>query len=49
MFFLGKRERGIQKPEKDLEEQRKLMDKALEDKNNKGFSFFVFLFLNLSL
>lgn len=36
IYLKGKRERGIQKPEKDLEEQRKLMDKALEDKNNKG-------------
>lgn len=40
MFLLGKRERVIQKPEKDLEEQTNLMDYALEHKNNKGFSFF---------
>lgn len=42
MFLLGKRERVIQKPEKDLEEQTNLMDYALENKNNKGFSFFLY-------
>lgn len=35
-FFKRKRERVIQKPEKDLEEQTNLMDYALEHKNNKG-------------
>lgn len=47
-FFLGKRERGIQKQEKDLEEQKNLMDNALENKNKKGFSILL-LFLILSL
>lgn len=36
LYFKGKRERVIQKPEKDLEEQTNLMDYALENKNNKG-------------
>lgn len=40
MFLLGKRQMVIQKPEKELEEQTNLMDYALENKNNKGFSFF---------
>lgn len=38
--FLGRRERGIQKQERDMEEQKTLMDKALENKINKGFSLF---------
>lgn len=42
MFLLGKRQVVIQKPEKELEEQTNLMDYALENKNNKGFSFFLY-------
>lgn len=40
MFLLGNKERMIQKQEIDLEEQKNIMDNALENKNNKGFSFF---------
>lgn len=36
LYLKGKRERGIQKQEKDLEEQKNLMDNALENKNKKG-------------
>lgn len=41
MFLLVKREWVTQIQEIDLEEQKNnLMDNALENKNNKGFSFF---------
>lgn len=36
LYFKGKRQMVIQKPEKELEEQTNLMDYALENKNNKG-------------
>lgn len=36
LYFKGKRQVVIQKPEKELEEQTNLMDYALENKNNKG-------------
>lgn len=42
MFFLERRERGIQKQERDMEEQKTPTDNALENKINKGS----FLFYN---